>query len=142
VFVKKYSLTDIVQIFKGITWDQLLQKPDTFFGKSAERIRKAIFEECDETEQIDQLILEDIAIFTGQKPLGCSSDLKNYRLEGEGEEFSLPIESTNSSIPAVCRCPLTKKLMHDPVIWGIDGLTYEKSAIIAHILRKYSGTDV
>jgi hypothetical protein len=39
------------------------------------------------------------------------------------------------------RCPLTKKLMHDPVVWLNDGMTYEKSAIVAYIRRLYSATE-
>jgi hypothetical protein len=31
--------------------------------------------------------------------------------------------------------------MHDPVVWLNDGLTYEKSAIVAYIKRMYSTAD-
>jgi hypothetical protein len=73
-------------LFKGLTWEQLVLKPTSFFGTHGERVQKAIDAESDETDSVDQLILEDIAIFTGQKPLG-NCELAKYRLNGEGDEF-------------------------------------------------------
>jgi hypothetical protein len=64
-FVKKYSLSDLAYMFKGLSWEQLLKKPTNYFGKHAKRVTSAIDDEKSETDAVDQLILNDIAIFTG-----------------------------------------------------------------------------
>lgn len=56
-----------------------------------------------------------------------STDVPNPR------RSSLPILSSESvEIPSVFLCPITKKLMSDPVV-AFDGMTYEKSAISKYL---------
>lgn len=88
--------------------------------------------------QVDQLILDDIAIFTGQKPLG-NQKLEKFKLEAE-EDFQIPVAIVED-IPSRLRCPLTRNLMHDPVIFSEDGITYEKSALVSYLKKKYSSDD-
>lgn len=43
-------------------------------------------------------------------------------------------------IPNTLKCPLTKKLMRNPSVFAVDGKTYERSAICAHIMDNYEET--
>lgn len=71
----------------------------------------------------------DIAAFVGQGPVH-SSDLSIYRSLLEPSPLAVTFANDSASIPSKLICPLTGRLMHDPVVYPEDGRTYEYSALM------------
>lgn len=138
-FLKIHGLTRLTDKLRGISWCQL--KPSLLSGRDREVLEGALNAQKEEERQEDELILEDIACFTGQKP--CSNiDLKKYSLYEEFNDLAIKFPELDSKVlPSAWICPLSKRLMHDPVVCPEDGKTYEKLFLAESILSKYPQDD-
>lgn len=131
-FLTRHKLKFLAEKFKGIKWEDL----ESFHLDEHERtFREAWGEEKEEQEQFDELINEDIALFTGQKA-GNTPDLNKFKNQDDIEDYIVTFPKL-TLVPQHLICSLTKKLMRDPAIFSLDGKTYERSAIIKHILEVY-----
>lgn len=79
-------------------------------------------------------------MFTGQKKTGNTPDLKKFALQDEVNGLIVTFPKA-CSIPDILKCPITKRLMHDPAVFSLDGRTYERSAIIGHIEKNYNDVE-
>ena len=131
-FLTRHKLKFLADRFKGIKWEDL----ESFHLEEHEKsFREAWIEEKEDQEQLDELINNDIALFTGQKA-GNTPDLNKFKNQDDVEDYIVTFPKL-SLVPQHLICLLTKKLMRDPAIFSLDGKTYERSAIIKHILEAY-----
>jgi hypothetical protein len=118
-----------------VKWEDL----DTFHldkDDDDEEFREAWNEEKEDLDQLDELINTDIALFTGLKT-GNTPDLNKFKHQDDVDDLIVTFPKS-SFIPLNLKCPITKKLMRDPAVFSLDGRTYERAAIIEHILKSYS----
>ncbi|OMJ86333.1 hypothetical protein SteCoe_12184 [Stentor coeruleus] len=133
-FLSRHKLKHLSSRFKGVKWEDL----DTFHlydDNEDEEFQEAWLEEKEDQDQLDELIMTDIALFTGQKT-GQTPDLKKFAGQDEVEDFIVTFPKS-SFIPTHLKCPITKKLMRDPAVFSLDGRTYERVAIIKYIQTSY-----
>ena len=133
-FLFRHKLKHLSEKFLAVKWEDL---PEFHLsGKEEEEFQRAWSEEKEDLDQLDELINTDIALFTGQKT-GNTPDLKKFALQQDVDEIIVTFPKA-SYIPGNLKCPITKKLMHDPTVFSLDGRTYERSAITQHIQVHYS----
>ena len=134
-FLNRHKLKHLSKEFKGVKWEDL----DSFHldnDDDDEEFRDAWNEEKEDLDQLDELINNDIALFTGQKT-GSTPDLNKFKHQDDVDDFIVNFPKS-SFIPVNLKCPITKKLMRDPAVFSLDGRTYERAAIIEHIIKAYS----
>lgn len=133
-FLSRHKIKHLSSLFLKVKWEDLptLQ----LAGPAGKEFEEAWNEEKEDLDQFDELINTDIALFTGQKT-GHTPDLKKFALQNDIDEIIVTFPKA-SFIPNTLKCPITKKLMHDPAVFSLDGRTYERFAITQHIETNYS----
>ena len=134
-FLSRHKLKHLIDKFVGVKWEDL-DTTHLSLPEDENSFQNAWNEEKEDMDQLDDLINNDIALFTGQKT-GHTPDLKKFALQDDIDEIIVSFPKT-SYIPSSLKCPITKKLMRDPTVFSLDGRTYERSAIIQHIESNYS----
>lgn len=77
----------------------------------------------------DYDIFSDIATYVGHKPV-ATQDLSLFHLPPEPSQLSIRLHIDEYAVPSRLLCPLTGRIMHDPVVFPEDGRTYEYSALV------------
>lgn len=134
-FLNRHKLKRLAKEFKGVKWEDL----EGFHldnDYDDDEFREAWNEEKEDQDQLDELINNDIALFTGLKT-GNTPDLHKFKHQDDIDDFIVTFPKS-SFIPLNLKCPITKKLMRDPAVFSLDGRTYERAAITEHILKSYN----
>lgn len=124
-FLARHGLGKLSDRLCYTSWSQLSNVQ--LDSEDQKLLSEALAEEQAELVLADELILEDIAIFTGHLPHSNKS-LKEFSLPQDHDELVIVFPRHNAIAAELC-CPLTKRIMHDPVISPLDGKTYERLAI-------------
>jgi hypothetical protein len=124
-FLSRHGLTRLSDKLATVAWEQL--PSIQLEAQDLRLLHEALSDEQAELAQADQLILEDIAVFTGHLP-STARNLKDFALPRDHDDLIVVFPRSNSVPQELC-CPLTKRIMHDPVISPLDGKTYERLAI-------------
>jgi hypothetical protein len=137
-FLSRHKLKHLSSRLIGVKWEDLdgLHLDDDYEDDELQRAWK---EEKEDQDHADELINNDIALFTGRQT-GNTPDLKKFAIQEDAEEFIVKFPNS-SQMPTNLKCPITKKLMRDPAVFSLDGRTYERSAIVKHILSHYAGIE-